>query len=411
MSAPCIQLERLEKDLHELARFGRHPGGSGITRPGLTDVDMEARRWLMGRMEEEEMATRMDGVANVIGRYGPADGPAVVIGSHTDTVPNGGMFDGALGVLAGLECIRVIRENGIELAHPVEVISTSEEEGRFGGMLGAQALAGDLTPDWIESAQTAEGESLLDAFKAQNLDVAGAIRSARRPGDIRAFLELHIEQGPVLEAENTSIGVVDGISGVFKWMVRLIGKADHAGTAPMNLRSDAFMGLADFAHEISRIIEEEGTDRSRLTIGKVDLKPGFAHTVPGEVDFTIVGRDTDEEVMQQLAAACQRVLSAIARRHRLKFEYEERSWLAPQNCDPDVIEAFSRSCDELGIDYRVMDSGAGHDVQFFARIAPSGLIFVPSVNGVSHAPDEWTHRHDIENGANVLLQTLLHFAR
>ena len=405
-----IQLDRLEQDLHDLARFGRNPDGRGITRPGLTQVDMDARLWLKQRMEELGMNVRIDGVANVIGRLGPDEGAAVMVGSHTDTVPNGGMFDGSLGVLAGLECIRVIRDEGIELRHPVELVSTSEEEGRFGGMLGAQALVGDLTPDWIESARTADGERLIDAMTDLGLDVPGAIRSALNPGSIRAFLELHIEQGPVLEAEGVSIGVVDCISGVFKWMVRLIGKADHAGTAPMNLRSDAFMGLADFAHELGRIIEEEGTERSRLTIGKVDLKPGFAHTVPGEVDFTIVGRDTDEEVMRQLASACQRVLSAIARRHRLRFEYEERSWLSPQNCGPEVIEAFAASCRRLDIDHKVMDSGAGHDVQFFAKAAPAGLIFVPSVNGVSHAPDEFTQRHDLENGANVLLHTLLHFA-
>src|SRR5690606_38204719 len=205
--------------------------------------------------------------------------------------------------------------------------------------------------------------------------------------------------------------VVEGISGVFKWLVRLIGKADHAGTAPMNMRSDAFMGLADFAHEIRRIVDEEGTDKSRLTIGKVDLKPGYAHTIPGEVDFTLVGRDLDESAMRLLASACRRVLTSIARRHHLKFEYTEMSWLAPMPCHSGVIELFRDSAEKLGVDYKLMPSGAGHDTQFLADVAPAGMIFIPSRGGVSHAPDEWSSPAHIETGTRVLLDALLAVAR
>jgi N-carbamoyl-L-amino-acid hydrolase len=333
-----------------------------------------------------------------------------MVGSHVDSVPAGGIFDGALGVIAGLECVRVIRENNIPLAYPVEIVGTAEEEGRFGGMLGAQALAGDLTLQWLETASDASGLLLKDAMAAHGLNHLDALHAHRSRENLKAFLELHVEQGPVLEATDRTIGVVEGISGVFKWMVRLIGKADHAGTAPMDMRSDAFLGVADFAHEIQRIIDEEGTDKSRITIGHVALKPGFPHTVPGEVDFTIVGRDLDAEVMRGLANACQRVLSAIARRHRLKFEYEQMSWLEPQYCSKGVVDLIEEKTKARGYSYMRMPSGAGHDVQFLTNVTDAGLIFVPSVKGVSHAPDEWTHWSDVEKGANLLLDCLIDLA-
>lgn len=372
---------------------------------------MQARQWMMEKFKEHGLTTHMDGVGNVCGRLGDPDKPAILIGSHLDSVPAGGMFDGTLGVIAGLECLRVIQENTIELNCPVEIIGTSEEEGRFGGMLGAQALSGNLTLDWLEKARDPQGEFLKDAMAKCGLDIHNALRCRRDPSNIKAFLELHIEQGPVLENEHKCIGVVDGISGVFKWLVKLKGKADHAGTAPMDMRSDAFMGLADFAHEISRIIDEEGTDKSRLTIGRVELKPGYAHTIPGESHFTIVGRDMQEDVMHQLANSCRKVLSSIARKHKLYFEYEQMSWLEPKYFTPEMVDLIEDKVKELDYDYMRMPSGAGHDIQFFTDLTPTGLIFIPSVGGVSHAPDEWSHWQDVEKGTQLLLATLLELAK
>ncbi|MDX1518980.1 MAG: Zn-dependent hydrolase, partial [Gammaproteobacteria bacterium] len=250
-----VNVSRIEKDIYELAKIGYNEEDKGIYRQGFTDADMQARQWLMEKFRQEDMQARMDGAGNVIGRFGNEDAPAILVGSHIDSVPCGGIFDGTLGLLTGLECIRTIRENNISLKHPVEVIATSEEEGRFGGMLGAQALTGRLTLDWLESARDPEGELLKDAMAKYNLDYREAMHAKKPRDSMLAFIELHIEQGPVLETEKKSIGVVEGISGVFKWLVKLIGKADHAGTAPMNMRSDAFMGMADFAHEIHRIID------------------------------------------------------------------------------------------------------------------------------------------------------------
>ncbi len=399
-----IDINRMEQDITAISHFGFNEADRGVYRQGFSEADMAVRGWVMERFAELGMSARMDGAGNIIGRYGPEDKPAVIIASHLDSVPAGGIFDGVLGVVAGLEVVRTLKDAGIEPAFPIEVIGTSEEEGRFGGMLGAQAMTGHLTLDWLDTAQDEHGYALKDAMAAAGLDAHNALKAYRRPEEIRAFLELHVEQGPVLDIEKTTIGVVEGISGVFKWNCRLLGKADHAGTAPMNMRSDALMGMVDFAHEITRIIDEEGTDKSRITIGHVACKPGFPHTVPGEVDFTIVGRDLDNDVMRALADACRRVLSSIARKHKLKFEYEEMSWLRPAYCDKDIVSLIERKTQELGYSYKRMPSGAGHDVQFFCNHTKAGLIFVPSVGGVSHAPDEWTHWSDIERGGQLLFE-------
>jgi beta-ureidopropionase / N-carbamoyl-L-amino-acid hydrolase len=407
---PQINVDRIEQDVLAIARFGLQEGGQGIYRQGFGKADMEARKWLAAEFEKLGMTQHMDGAGNVIGRYGPADGPAVAMGSHTDSVPAAGMFDGVLGVAAGMEIVRALREADVELEFPVEVIATSEEEGRFGGMLGAQAMTGHITREWLETATDEHGYALKDAMAEAGLDALDALHAYRRPEEFKAFLELHVEQGPVLEAQKTTIGIVEGISGVFKWNVRLIGKADHAGTAPMGMRSDALLGMADFAHEIYRIIDEEGTEKSRITIGHVACKPGFPHTVPGEVDFTIVGRDLDEEIMRGLANACRRVLSSIARKHRLKFEYEEMSWLKPAHCDKDLVAMIERHAKQRDYSYILMPSGAGHDAQFFCEHTRAAMIFVPSAGGVSHAPDEWTHWSDIERGAQLLMDCVLELA-
>lgn len=396
-----------------MSKFGFNPDDKGVYRQGLTPVDMEARQWVKQQFEAAGMQVHFDGVGNVCGRYLPegkpelADEPAVLIGSHLDSVPAGGMFDGTLGVIAGLECVRVIRENNIAINRPIEIIGTSEEEGRFGGMLGAQALTGNLTFEWLDSAKDPSGQYLKDALADCGFDIHQALHARRDPDDIKAFLELHIEQGPVLEMEKKPVGVVDGISGVFKWLIKFVGKPDHAGTAPMNMRSDAFMGVADFAHELSRIIDEEGTEYTRLTIGRVELKPGFAHTIPGEAHFTLVGRDMDAEVMKQVSLACNKVLSSIARKHNLKFDYDELSWIEPKHFSEELVKSVEERAKRLNIDYMRMPSGAGHDCQFFADLVPTALIFVKSIGGISHAPDEWSHWDDIEKGATLLYESLI----
>jgi beta-ureidopropionase / N-carbamoyl-L-amino-acid hydrolase len=406
-----VDLERVKKTLLELSEIGFNDEDKGVYRLGFSEADWAARSWLMKLLQEEGFEPRMDGAGNVFGRYGPEDRPTVTMGSHLDTVPAGGIFDGSLGVVAALEMLRVCRDHDIQLEHPLELVATSEEEGRFGGMLGAQALAGELTPDFLLNAHDPYCNLLADAMKSCGLEPLKALDARRSQQSMRAFLELHIEQGPVLDQDEVTIGVVDNIAGVFKWIVHLKGKADHAGTAPMHMRSDAFMGLANFAHETQRIIDEHGTDRSRLTVGKVELKPGSPHTIPGEAIFTLVGRDSSADVMRQLCDACRVVLSAIARRNKLMFEYEQTSWLDPVDCHPEIIGLLERHAKAMGVSYRNMPSGAGHDTQFMTQVTQAGMLFVPSVGGISHAPDEWTHWEDIDAGCNLLLGAALELAK
>ncbi len=407
-----INIERLKRDLLDLFKIGYDPANKGVSRIAFSNADMQAKQWLISKFEEEGFYAYCDGASNVVGRANK-DVPekVIAIGSHIDSVIAGGMFDGTLGVMAGLEIMRTLREAGIELPIPLQVYAFAEEEGRFGGMMGAQALIGDLTPEWLLSAHDVNGVLLKDAMEEQGLNALDALDARVSPEFLHGFIELHIEQGPVLDKNKTSIGIVESISGVFKWIIKLIGKSNHAGTAPMDMRSDAFMGLADFAHEIPRLINEDGTEKSRLTVGKVDLKPGHAHTVPGEVEFTLVGRDTNNDVMIELAKGCRKILSSIARKHHLMFEFEQMSWLEPQPMSQKVIDQIESEAKSMKANYLHLPSGAGHDAQHLAKVTNTGMIFVPSVAGISHAPDEWTHWQDIEQGANLLLNTAMSMSK
>lgn len=407
---PRIDLSRLRRDLEALGEIGRNPATGGIDRVSFSDADMEGRRFAAKLMEGAGLTVSMDGAGNLSGRWEVGGGPVVMLGSHLDSVPDGGMFDGALGVVAALECVRAMKEAGLKPASPIEVIATAEEEGRFGGMFGAQALAGQVTREWLETAHDEGGTRLFDAMRAQGLEPDEALKAKRPEGSIAAFLELHVEQGPVLEAARKPTGIVTGISGVFNWTVCLSGEANHSGTTPMDMRRDAFMGLADFAHGIPQLIAERGSETSRVTIGKVSVKPNFPHTVPGHAEFSLVARDMDETVMRALAGGAKARIQAAAKTHGLSSSIEETSWLAPSLCHPEVIAAFKRAAGRLGLDAPLMPSGAGHDTQVMATLAPAGLLFVPSIAGISHAPEERTDWADIETGANLLLYAAMDLA-
>lgn len=407
---PAVNIERLKRRLTALARIGADPSGRGVHRPSFSAADMEARRWLGREMAAIGLRTSMDAVGNVVGRWEVGEGPAVLLGSHLDSVPHGGAFDGALGVIAALECVESLRDCGLAPAAPIEVIGTSEEEGRFGGMLGAEAMAGSVSDAWFHAAEDDQGVKLVDAMRAAGLDPDAYDTARRDPSGIKAFLELHIEQGPVLDRAGRPVGIVEGISGVFNWVVVMTGSANHAGTTPMELRRDAFRGLADFAADVSDILARHGTTVSRLTVGKVELQPNFPHTVPGRAEFSIVGRDMDEDVMAALAAACRDSLAAAAERHGLGLEVQETSWLAPTRCHPDIVAAFARQAAALGLEVPVMPSGAGHDTQLMAQLTRSGMIFVASRGGISHAPEEHSEWSDIELGSNLLLHTVIDVA-
>jgi len=399
-----IDPQRLRADIDAVNEIGRIEGLEGINRISFSDADMAGRRWLIERLEAAGLDAWIDPVGNVFGRWQVGSGPAVLAGSHLDTVPSGGAFDGTLGVLAALEGVRAMRDAGLAPVRPVEVVCTADEEGRFGGMLGSQALCGEIDAAWIAGAADDTGVPLADTMRTQGLDPSAP--TPRDPGDIAVFLELHVEQGPVLERSADKIGVVTAVSGVFNWTVKMTGEANHSGTTPMDARRDAFRGLAEFGAAIERILERCGSDESRLTVGSVSLAPNFPHSIAGEAVFSIIGRDPDEETMRLMADACRETIERVARGHGLVIETAERSWLPPTALDRGVADHLFRISQELGLPTRRMISGAGHDAQTFARHLPAGLIFVPSTGGISHSPAEHTTWSDVRNGATVLAHAI-----
>jgi N-carbamoyl-L-amino-acid hydrolase len=405
-----VNAERLRTDIDALADIGRHED-EGIYRMAFSEGDMAARHWLRQRITEAGLDFHQDGAANVYARLGwDGSTPSVMAGSHADTVPGAGHLDGALGVVCALEALRVLQESDIKLKRPLEAVAFSDEEGRFGGMFGSQAVAGLVTPEYLHNACDLDGITLIDAMAAQGLDAREALRAQRAHDSIHAYVELHIEQGPVLDRKGYSIGVVDAITGLFKWEIRLSGIANHAGTTPMDMRNDAFQGLAEFAAQLDRVLAEYGSPQSTATIGRVELKPGAANVTPQEAVFSLDVRDTDAPTLEMLGEALRRALSAIARRRGLMFEFTVLSEIAPVQCAPMVVGAIGDAVNALGLSATHLSSGAAHDAQIIAGIAPAGMIFVPSKEGRSHSPAEWTAWEDIEAGANTLLNTLRRLA-
>ncbi|EAV42931.1 N-carbamoyl-L-amino acid amidohydrolase [Stappia aggregata IAM 12614] len=402
-----IDPERLKTLLNGVNRFGYVPETGGYTRPGFTRVDLECRDWFEAQMKADGLQVWRDGALNLFGRYGPEEGPCVMAGSHLDTVVNGGAFDGSLGACVALECVRTMKDAGITPQTAIEVAATSEEEGRFGGMLGSQAIAGAITPAWIEQAVDADGIQLRDAMTGLGLEPMDILKAARSAGSIKAFLELHIEQGPVLEDEGLPIGIAEEVSGVCYMELELTGIANHSGTTPMHLRSDAFAGLSELAGTIPDLIHMHGTDQTRFTIGHVELFPNHPHTIPGRAVFSVILRDTSEEIMVGLKSRFLESADIVANRHSLTLRKSERSWLSPVALDADLADTLVSLAERDGLPVRRMPSGAGHDAQTMQSFCPSGLIFVPSRAGISHAPEEHSEWSDIEQGANLMLQALI----
>lgn len=406
-----VDLDRIKNHLLALAEIGRQGDDRGVYRMGFSDADMEGKRWLTQQIEQAGLESQTDGALNVSGILrGQTDQPRIMVGSHIDTVPCAGTLDGTLGVLAGLECLRCIRESGLRLPRTLEMIAFSDEEGRFGGMFGSQAVCGQINPKLLGTMSDLNGVLLQEELKRHGCDPLAALDAARDPESIAAYAELHIEQGPVLDRNKLAVGVVDEITGLFTWSAALRGEANHAGTTPMEMRQDAFMGLADFAHEIPRILQENGSDRSRATIGKAQILPGATNTVPGLVEFSLDVRDTSDAILEELGIAMRKALGAIARRRNLMFEFAQKSYIPPVACDKTVVSVMTQQAERLDLAHQIMPSGAAHDAQIMASLVPVGMIFVPSKNGQSHSPAEWTGWSDIEAGANLLLSTLVELA-
>ena len=403
-----IDLERLRRDVEALAAIGQDPAG-GISRPAWSPAHEEARAWLVDQLREAGLVVRVDPAGNILGRLGETT-PVVMTGSHIDTVPRGGPLDGALGVLAGLECLRTVRAAGIRLSRALEVAAFTDEEGRFYGFFGSRALTGSLDPVLAARLADPTGLPLPEAMRRAGFDLGRATEARRAPGDIAAYVELHIEQGPWLEAEDLPIGVVEGIVGIRRFLLTFVGQPDHAGTTPMDRRRDAFLTAAEYATKSRELVVRGGAGRAVTTIGVVDVRPGVPNIVPERAALLQELRDPDPVVLERLATRTLQTARRVARARGLVLEVEHLMRAEPVRMSPRIQAEIEATARELGLPTRRMPSGAGHDAQVLAGVTEAGMLFVPSQGGRSHRPDEWTDWPAIERCANVLLGTLLRLA-
>lgn len=403
-----INLARLKRELEELGAIGRTAEG-GVSRPSWSDADMQARRWLVDRIAAAGMEARVDAAGNIFGRWQPGS-PAVMVGSHIDSVPNGGMFDGALGVLAGLECLRRIKEEGVPLRHPLELVAFTDEEGAFGGFFGSYAFTGVLKAEEIPNIRDSKGLRILDAMARQGMDAMQAPQASRNPKEIRAYVELHIEQGPVLEAQRMPIGVVETIVGIRRYGITFRGRADHAGTTPMQDRKNALLGAADLILMAHRLVLTQGTSASRVTVGILQLKPAVANIVPAEAYLTYELREQSADMLRTLTEKSRNLAAEVASAWGLEMSIQTILEIDPVPMADEVKAAIVAAAEELGCRHLHLPAMAGHDAQVVGRVAKAGMIFVPSKDGRSHSPLEFTTDEDVERGANVLLLTLLKLA-
>jgi beta-ureidopropionase / N-carbamoyl-L-amino-acid hydrolase len=409
MATPRISLTRLKGHIEKLATYGRNPDGRGITRSCWSPAHEEARAWLLARMGEARLQTRVDAAGNTFGRL-PGAGAAVLTGSHIDTVPEGGPLDGALGVLAGLECLQTVREAGLRPHRPLEVVAWSDEEGRYGSLFGSRAFTGRLDLAQVPTLAAVDGVRLVDAMARAGYD-AGRVAEARcDPRTLHAYVELHIEQGPHLEAAHLPIGLVEGIVGIRRNRLTFVGEPDHAGTTPMAWRKDAFLAACEYALKAREHIVRRGSGLSVTNFGRIELAPGVSNIVPARAVLLQEMRELDARILARLDRDCAALARTIARRRGLRVVVEAMSRTEPARCGPRVMEAVQAACEALRLRYKRMPSGAGHDAQNLAAVTDAGMLFIPSRGGRSHRPDEMSDWRAIERGANALLHTLLRLA-
>lgn len=395
---------RIESRIFELAKFGRDENGRGY-RVAYTKGDIEGRKWFMELMRKAGLNPTIDAAGNIIGKREGKNSSLkpIAFGSHIDMVPDGGNYDGTLGSISALEVIEILNENNVVTEHPLEVIIFANEEG---GTIGSMAMAGNLTKEGL-GQKSQMGLTHAEGIRAIGGNPDQIASSARKKGDIKAFLELHIEQGGILERENLQIGVVEGIVGIVHWEVTVEGFANHAGTTPMNMRQDALLASSMFVIAVNEVVNSLKGNQVG-TIGKIAVQPGAYNVIPGKVLMGLEIRDLSAEKIELLFSRIEKRAQDIASETKTKISFvRQANESKPALTSKTMQQAINNSAKTLGFTTRFMQSGAGHDSQEIALIAPVGMIFIPSVGGISHSPKEFSTTRDMENGANVLLQTIL----
>jgi N-carbamoyl-L-amino-acid hydrolase len=403
LSTLRINGDRLNRSLYQLAEIGKLPNG-GVGRIAFTVEDLLARQLVQSWMVEAGMTVQIDPAGNIIGRYAGRYGkaPALATGSHIDTVPVAGRYDGCLGVVAGIEAVRVLNENNIRLNHPIEVIVFTDEER---SVIGSKAMAGQIHegPEYYVRLDGSSIEPLLEKIGGD----WSKIKTAKRTrADITAFVELHVEQGGVLEDAGVPIGVVDGVVGQYRFAVEVIGRMNHAGTTPMNMRKDALVAASQIVLFVNQLAVETPGDQV-ATVGCLNVSPNATNTVPGKVDLRIDLRDLSQEHLEYLVSRMQKEFAAIATATDTRISMRETLHILPTLAAPSIKDVIRRICERSHLPYIHLPSRAGHDAQEIGRFTDMGMIFVPSRNGISHSQDEFTSQEECTQGADVLLQTFL----
>jgi N-carbamoyl-L-amino-acid hydrolase len=401
-----INSERIEAELQELAAFSETPSPA-ITRIVFSEQDVSARAWLKQKCAAADLAIREDAVGNTFARWAGTGQGIIGTGSHIDAIPNAGRFDGTVGVLGGLEAIRALQQSGFIPKRSIELILfTSEEPTRFGiGCLGSRLLSGALKAERAKTLKDREGVTLDDLRHAAGF--TGDLASVQlQPGYYSAFVELHIEQGPLLEAQNQDIGIVTSIAAPAGMRVTVNGSGGHAGAVLMRDRKDAFVAAAEMAIAVEAAALATGSPDSVATTGVCTVFPGAVNSVPSQVKLEIDVRDTDLTRRDAMVTAISEQCRFITQRRKLQVAIEMVNSDAPATCDSSVIRHITKACQDLGLTHRHMVSRAYHDSLFMSHIAPASMIFIPCHLGLSHRPDEFASLRDITNGVAVLAHTL-----
>jgi hydantoinase/carbamoylase family amidase len=413
---PAINQRRLMRDLNAIGRIGIGDGGA-VTRLVFSIKELRSRQVLIHLMRQAGLKIHIDGIGNIFGRMEGSEpkAPAVLAGSHLDTVIHGGKYDGPVGVIGALEAVRTIHENKIPLRSPLEVVCfVGEESSRFGfSTLGSSLVAGEVHPKDLANAVDSQGTKLADVLSSLGI-AARKLRSLQRdPKSLKAYLELHIEQGPILEAKRRRIGLVTSIAAPSRFKIIFTGRADHSGTTPMEMRKDALVAAAHFIEYVEKVCRKYASlEKGRVvgTVGAMKIEPGVINAVPGRAELSVDIRSISAQSKERVARLVKSYAQEIAHKRSMGVEVLTIREEDPVPLDRRLLRVTREICDENQIVYEIMPSGAGHDAMQMAKITPAGMIFIPSQRGISHNPLEWTDPDDIGLGTQLLMETMIRVA-
>jgi beta-ureidopropionase / N-carbamoyl-L-amino-acid hydrolase len=411
---PSINKRRLLHDLNAISRIGIGDHG-GVTRLVFSIKELRSRQLLIHLMRQAGLMIDIDRIGNIFGRLGNGKAPAILAGSHLDTVIHGGKFDGTLGVIAAVEAVRTLKEHAVKLACPVEVVCfVGEESSRFGySTLGSSLMAGEVRGDDLNNAVDAQGAKLEEVLASMGIHRRNLRSLRREPSTVKAYLELHIEQGPILEAKKKPIGVVTSIAAPTRFKAVFTGQADHSGTTPMEMRKDALVAASEVIVAVETICRRYSRmEKGRVvgTVGAMKIEPGVINAVPGKAELSLDIRSITAPAKRQVVHLVQSKIREIARKRKISVDILPIREENPVPLDNRLVHLLQDCCEARNIAYEVMPSGAGHDAMQMAKITPAGMLFIPSRRGISHSPLEWSDPEDICLGTQLLLDAIVRVA-